>query len=250
MQDANPRVEAVAVTAGRIVALGTLAEIEPLRGPATVQVDLAGRTLLPGFFDPHGHLTMGGIQALSANVLAPPDGNVIDIPSLLQTVQDRAASNADLVAKSRLIIGFGYDPTQPAEPRGPTKEELETISTELPVLIVHQSGHLGAVNARAPEIAGHTAETPNPRGGVIQRVPCSTEPPGILEETAFIGIVPKLLGNIGADGFLPLAEAGQGCGPLSAIPPRKWGVPTRRSTACCAGAPPRQSTDGPTAAPC
>ena len=208
MDDAQPRVEAVAVTGGRIVAAGALAEIEALAGPATQRIDLGGRAMLPGFFDPHGHMTFGGLQALSANVLAPPDGEVTDIASLLKTVKDWAEANAEMTAKAKLIVGFGYDQSQLAELRGPTKEELDTISTDLPVFLVHQSGHMGAFNSKALDIVGYTADTPNPPGGVIQRKHGTTEPLGILEEMAFFEAAPKLLGNVGPQGMLALAEAG------------------------------------------
>jgi len=208
MEDATPRVEAVAVTGGRIVAAGTLAEVEALAGPATQRVDLAGRAMLPGFFDPHGHMVAGGIQALSANMLPPPDGGVTDIASLLKTVKDWAEANADRIAAAKIIMGFGYDPSQMAEHRGPTKEELDGISTDLPVAIIHQSGHMGAYNSKALEIMGITADTPNPPGGVIHRKPGTNEPSGILEESAFFASIPTLLGNVGPSGMLALAEAG------------------------------------------
>jgi predicted amidohydrolase YtcJ len=208
MDDANPRVEAVAVTGGRIIAAGSLSEIEALAGPETQRIDLDGRAMLPGFFDPHGHMVAGGIQALSANVLAPPDGEVTDIASLLQTVKDWAEANADMTAAARIIIGFGYDQSQLAELRGPTKEELDGISTELPVLIIHQSGHMGALNSKALELVAYSAATPNPPGGVINRKDGSDEPSGIIEEAAFFGALPALLGNVGPTGMLALAEAG------------------------------------------
>jgi predicted amidohydrolase YtcJ len=71
MDDTRPRVEALAVKSGRILALGPLTDILKLKGEGTRMVDLGGRTLLPGFVDPHGHVTGGGIQAMSANMLSP-----------------------------------------------------------------------------------------------------------------------------------------------------------------------------------
>jgi len=208
IDDANPRVEAVAVKGGRIIQAGSASDVMKLKAGDTTMVDLGGRAMLPGFFDPHGHMTFGGLQALSANVLAPPDGEVTDIASMLETVKAWAAANADMTAKAKIIVGFGYDQSQLAELRGPTKEELDTISTELPVFLVHQSGHMGAFNSKALEIVGYTASTPNPPGGVIQRKPGTNEPLGILEETAFFEAAPKFLGNVGPDGLLALAEAG------------------------------------------
>ncbi len=87
MDDSAMRAEAVAEAGGRIVAVGPKADVMKLKGPRTELIDLQGRTLLPGFIDPHGHMVVGGLQALSANLLAPPDGKVTDIPGLLQTMR-------------------------------------------------------------------------------------------------------------------------------------------------------------------
>jgi predicted amidohydrolase YtcJ len=75
-------------------------------------------------------------------------------------------------------------------------------------VVVHQSGHFGALNSKALEIVGYTADTKDPDGGVIQRKPGTTEPNGVLEETAWIGVAPKLLSNIGPIGMRVMAEAG------------------------------------------
>lgn len=99
-----------------------------------------------------GQVMTGGLQALAANMLAPPDGEVTDIAGLLKTLKDWAEANKDLVGKAKLILGFGYDQSQLKELRAPTKEELDTISKELPV-VVYQSGHFGALDSKALEIA-------------------------------------------------------------------------------------------------
>jgi predicted amidohydrolase YtcJ len=208
MNDNAMRAEAVAVKDGRILAVGKQDDVLATKGEKTEIIDLGGRALLPGFVDAHGHVMMGGLQALAANMLAPPDGKVTDIAGLLQTLKDWADANKETVTKAKLILGFGYDQSQLKELRAPTKEELDTVSTEFPVVVVHQSGHFGALNSKALEIAGYTSETKDPEGGVIQRKPATTEPNGVLEETAWIGVVPKLLGNIGPAGMRVLAEAG------------------------------------------
>ena len=69
----QPTAEAVAVKDGRIIAVGDLTEIMTRQGGGTEIFDLDGRTMLPGFIDSHGHVVFGGLQALSANMLAPPD---------------------------------------------------------------------------------------------------------------------------------------------------------------------------------
>lgn len=208
MNDAAMRAEAVAEKGGRIIAVGATDVVMALRGPETDVIDLAGRTMIPGFIDPHGHIVLGGLQALSANMLPAPDGPGNSIPALQQTLRDWIAANADAVAKTNLIVGFGYDNAQLVELRHPTRDDLDAVSTDVPVILVHQSGHLAAVNSKALELAGVTAESPDPPGGVIRRREGSNEPDGVLEETAMAANVVPLLSGIGADGFKELARSG------------------------------------------
>ena len=208
MNDAVPRVEAVAVAGGRIVAVGAAADLLATKGTATRVVDLEGKALLPGFVDAHGHVTGGGMQALSANLLAPPDGTVDDIAALQAALRRWAEQNAAAVAKVRLILGFGYDNAQLAELRHPTREDLDAVSTDVPVLVLHQSGHIVAANSKALEEGGITADMPDPDGGVIRRLPGSREPDGVLEETAAFPLLLRLVSRIGAEGALTFARAG------------------------------------------
>jgi len=208
MNDKAMRAEAVAVANGKILAVGKLGDVMRLKGPGTKLVDLGGRTLVPGFVDAHGHIVIGGLQALSANLLAPPDGKVQDIASLQQTLRDWMEKNAAAVEKTKFIIGFGYDNAQLKELRHPTREELDAVSKDIPVLIVHQSGHLATVNSAMLKEMGYDAGSKDPAGGVIQRKPGSTEPNGTLEETAFFGAMPVVLGRIGPEGLKIFAREG------------------------------------------
>lgn len=208
MNDASMRVEAVAERGGRIVAVGSRATVMKLKGPKTQSIDLAGRTMLPGFVDAHGHMFVGGVQALSANLLAPPDGNVKDIASLQKVVREWMAANDAAVKKVGLILGFGYDNASLAEHRHPNRDDLDRISTEVPILLWHQSGHMVAVNSKALELTSMTADTPDPAGGVIQRRPGSKEPNGVFEETAAFPVLMKLLTRVGPEGAKTFARAG------------------------------------------
>ncbi|MFC3615229.1 amidohydrolase [Lutimaribacter marinistellae] len=207
IDDAIPRPEAVAVKDGRILAIGDLSELASHRGPETQGFDLAGRAMLPGFVDSHGHVVFGGLQALSANLLAPPDGTARDIASLQRELSDWAAANADAVEQLGLIIGFGYDNAQLAELRHPTRDDLDAVSSDLPILIVHQSGHLGVANSKALELAGITATTTAPPGGVIRK-DAQGEPNGVLEEYAFFAVLAPMLASLGEDGLRTFAQAG------------------------------------------
>ncbi|MFE3110323.1 amidohydrolase [Kitasatospora indigofera] len=179
--------EAVAVKDGRIVHVGDRARaIADWQGPGTRLRDLEGRALLPGFIDAHGHLTGTGLQATIANLLPGPDGEVTDIASLQAKLREFAAG--EVGGRSEWVIGFGYDDSMLAGKQHPTRQELDEVSRDRPVLAVHQSFHLGAVNSRGLELLGYDAGTPDPRGGVIRREdearPHGT-PNGVLEESAF-----------------------------------------------------------------
>jgi len=208
MNDKAMRAEAVAVANGRILAVGRASEVMKLKGPATQLVDLQGRTLLPGFVDAHGHVMMGGLQALSANLLAPPDGGVTDIAGLQRTLREWMAANPAAVNEVKLVIGFGYDDAQLKEQRHPTRDELDAVSMDVPLIVVHQSAHLSALNSKALEAVGYSAATPNPEGGVIRRREGSQEPNGVLEEVAHINAISKLLPAVGAKGMKVFAREG------------------------------------------
>ncbi len=208
MNDQAMRAEAIAVADGRIVAVGSRADVMRTRGPQTRMIDLNGRTMLPGFVDAHGHVLMGGLQAVSANLLAPPDGEVRDIASLQQTIRDWAKANEAAVRSANLMFGFGYDNAQLKELRHPTRDDLDAVSKDVPLIIVHQSGHIGALNSKALEMAGITAASKNPEGGVIRRREGSDEPDGVLEELAFFAALGKILPTVGPSGFKTFAREG------------------------------------------
>lgn len=207
IDDTAPRAEAVAVKGDRIIAVGKLSDMDSLRGETTALFDLDGRTMLPGFVDSHGHVVMGGLQALSANLLAPPDGDVTDIASLQATLSGWVKDNAKAIGKINVIVGFGYDNAQLAELRHPTRDDLDAVSEEIPIIIVHQSGHLGVANSKALEMAGIDAKSENPPGGVIQR-DADGVPNGVLEEYAFFPALIKNLAGLGEGGLLEFTRAG------------------------------------------
>ena len=191
VDDAHPQAEAVAVKGGKILRVGTRAEVEALKGPATVVQDLGGKTLLPGFIDAHGHLSGVGLQAVSANLLPPPDGRNDSIPALQATYREWMASSP-IPKTYGVIIGFGYDDSQLREQRHPTSADLDKVSTDLPVYAIHQSGHLGVANSKALAMIGVTADSVDPPGGHIQRKPGSKAPNGVLEENAHFAALVKL----------------------------------------------------------
>lgn len=209
MEGDTPRyAEALAVADGKILYVGDESGAAALVGAATRRVDLQGRTLLPGFIDAHGHVWNTGFQALAANLLPPPDGEGRDIASLISITRDWAANNEPAIRKIGWIIGFGYDDAQLEERRHPTADDLDQVSSTVPVLFLHQSTHLGAMNHKALELVGYSAETPDPAGGVIRRVAGSNVPDGVLEEMALFAPLFATLADLDNEANVAIARAG------------------------------------------
>ena len=208
MSDNQPRAEAVAVAGGKVLAVGSSQEVMKLQGNETQLNDLNSQTMIPGFVDAHGHVLMIGLQALSANMLPAPDGQVNDIEALQRTLKTWANANEGVVEKVNLIIGFGYDNAQLKELRHPTAEDLDQVSKDIPVYVIHQSGHIGVGNSSAMEIVGFNSDSENPPGGVIRRKAGSKEPNGVMEETPHFMALIKLLSAVDAKGAQTMFEAG------------------------------------------
>lgn len=184
--DANNRiVEALAVRADRIEAVGSTGEIMALAEEGAEVVDLAGRTLLPGFIDAHGHFPGSGQKVIAADLGSPPVGTVTTMAELLAALRQRA----EQTPPGEWVSGFNYDDTLLVEQRHPTRAELDAVSSDHPVVATHVSGHLLVANSLALAAVGIDAATPDPEGGVIGRIPGSDEPNGLLEETARLGIM-------------------------------------------------------------
>lgn len=207
VDDRHPEAEAIVVRDGRIAFVGT--RTAALRfSPQAQQIDLQGHTLTPGFIDAHGHVSGVGLQALSANLLPAPDGEGNSIPAL-QKIMRKFRAHPSTPEGYKVLIGFGYDDSQLVEQRHPTRQDLDAIATDIPIILMHQSGHLGAYNSKALEMAGITADTPNPPGGVIRREAGSNIPDGVLEESAHNIALAKLMPAMTAEQSLAMLEAGQ-----------------------------------------
>ena len=167
--------EALAVRDGKILAVGTRAEVDKAAGAGATQVDLAGKTLVPGFIDTHGHMVYFGKNLMDADLVGTAD---------LAELLARLTKHAETVPEGAWIVGFGYKAAGLAENRTPTAAELDQVSATRPVMIVDSSGHLGSANSVLLKLAGVTADTPDPEGGNFTRKPGSREPLGPMEETA------------------------------------------------------------------
>lgn len=187
-------VEALAVREGKILATGSLADVEVAAGAYVTKIDLAGNTLLPGFYDAHSHTLMAGESYLtSVQLNSPPTGTIKNMGELVAALSERAA----VTEPGAWVIGKNYDDGELAEKRHPTKEDLDKVSTELPVVITHFSAHNLVANSKALELAGITADTPDPEGGQIGRNPDGT-PNGQMWELA-MGLITTLQPSITHD---------------------------------------------------
>lgn len=185
-------VEAVVQREGQIIFTGTKADALAQFEDKAELVDLEGKTMLPGFIDGHGHVFNVGLQAASASLLPSPDGDGNSVEALQKILKNWISENQDFIKTTGWVIGFGYDDSQ--LDRYPTKEDLDAVSTDVPIYIIHQSGHLSVVNSKGLEMAGYTAATKDPKGGKIRRISGTQEPNGVLEEVAhFMVLITKIL---------------------------------------------------------
>ena len=174
--------EAVAVSNGRISAVGTDAEIRGLTGSKTKTVDLKGRTVLPGFVESHCHPFIAGSAIVSYVDCSTPPNNSID------DVVKRLSAKAEETEKGKWIRGMGYDDTGISDNRHLTRQDLDRASTEHPITISHISGHLNYANSLALKTVGISKSTPDPEGGKIARDD-NGEPTGVLLEQGVLQLM-------------------------------------------------------------
>ncbi len=180
--------QAVAVRGELIAAVGSDADIRKLADAHTKVMDLKGKTMLPGLIDAHSHFPGSGTTALfSVDLSGAPLGNVNSIDELVAALHKRALTTP----KGEWIHGNGYDQTLLKEMRHPTRYDLDKASTDHPIFIGHASGHLGVANSLALKLAGITKDTPQPKGGVIEKDPTTGEPDGLFKECG--GMVSRLI---------------------------------------------------------
>jgi predicted amidohydrolase YtcJ len=177
MDPRRPQAQALAARSGRIVALGSNAELQSLRGPSTETIDACGATVLPGLIDAHGHFGhVARSMAAAVDCRTPPVGSIADI-------LDRAAERARAVAPGTWILlqGTTFQDELIADRRFPTPAELTAVSAEHPI-VYRSSLHHVVANRRALADAGIDAATVEPPGAHIERDPASGEPTGVLAE--------------------------------------------------------------------
>lgn len=156
----GPPAEAVAVADGRVLFVGAKAEAEALKGPGTQVVDLAGAALYPGFVDSHAHLLGIGMRELTLNLEGV--GSVEELVDII-------AANVAETRPGETIYGRGWIETGWPEARFPSRDDLDPVSPDNPVVLYRADGHAALANSAALDAAGVDDATPDPEGGRIDR---------------------------------------------------------------------------------
>lgn len=162
VDEKNRIVEAVAVKENRIAAVGSNQEIRQYITGDTKVIDLQGRSLLPGFIDSHIHLTIYGTNLLGVSCIEPHVKSLEDIFVELR-------KKAQETPNGEWVRAWGFNEQKLAEGRYPTKEELDDISTEHPIVVIRTCNHTSIVNSKALEVANIGKDAPDPEGGIIER---------------------------------------------------------------------------------
>lgn len=206
MQGDSPEyAESLVEQDGKIVFIGSKEEAEEKYGQSQM-MDLEGKTLLPGFIDGHAHFDNFAAQAIGAQILPPPDAGAKDIPTMIQILKDW--NTPENRALTGWIFGLGFDDSVLEENRFPTKHDLDKVSTEFPIMIIHISAHFVVVNSLGLEKLGIDASTKDPEGGIIRREE-NNEPNGVLEELAAFPYMLKVLTPASTEAADRFFEAGQ-----------------------------------------
>jgi predicted amidohydrolase YtcJ len=182
MDAADTVVQAVAIRDGLILKTGADQTLRALTGPQTQVIDLRGRTLTPGLVDAHTHPQLMGVYGRLIS-FSPPE---------VKSIQDLKHKLADVVHKTawgNWIWGISQFQAL-SDGRIPNRQDLDAVSREHPVWIMHQGGHFGVANSLALKMANVNANTPNPTGGVIERDPKGA-PTGVIYNIQAMDLILK-----------------------------------------------------------
>ncbi len=158
--DAAPTAEAVAISDGVILAVGSRTLIEKSAGGNVTTIDLGGAVMFPGFVDAHAHLLGIGMRELTLNLEGV--GSIAELVSIV-------AANVQHAGEGETVYGRGWIETGWPEGRMPTRDDLDPASGLTPVILRRADGHAVVVNTAALDAVGIDDETPDPEGGKIER---------------------------------------------------------------------------------
>jgi predicted amidohydrolase YtcJ len=156
----QPRAQAVAIANGRFFAVGSNSDVLNLADPGVRKIDLAGKTVLPGFIDAHCHPSSAGVDMVIAVDC--------DLPSIA-AIQSALRARAAKTPPGQWVFGSKYDDTKGAEGRMLTRADLDAAVPDQPVAVMHRGGHTTFYNSAAFRIAKIDEKTPDPPGGKFDR---------------------------------------------------------------------------------
>jgi len=176
IKNKGDRAQAIAIKGHTILAVGSNDEVKKYIGTNTKMIDLAGRTVIPGFNDVHQHpAPIYPFEAVYATVELD---TVSSMKNLIALLKRKAA----ITPKGMLIRGVGYNETKLGGQ--PIRDSLDKASTDHPILISHVSGHLSAANSFLMRLNSIDETVKDPPGGAFERYHATNKPDGICKETA------------------------------------------------------------------
>lgn len=184
--------EAILVRDGLIRLVGSLNDIVSQADKKAEKINLNKKCLMPSFIDAHSHFVMNGQMSLFADL-----SGCQSFEDIIDTLKSYQKENS--LTTEDVLIGFGYDHNFLKENVHPDKRILDQVSTDIPIFVLHISGHLACANSMALKLSQITAGTLNPPGGRIGRLEDGREPNGYVEEAAMQLIQPALMPRIKAD---------------------------------------------------
>ena len=187
VNDQAPQAQAIAVSAGKILAIGSNSDVMNLASAGSQKIDLGMKTVLPGFIDAHSHPAMAGVMHLRM-----VDCDLRSIAAIEQALRERAAKTP----AGEWVLGFKYDDTKTSDGRPLTIGDLDAALPDHPVQIEHRGGHTVYCNSLAFQKAGITDKTPDPPGGKIDHDPATGRLSGRAAESAralFDKVIPNRL---------------------------------------------------------
>lgn len=183
MDDRKPCVNAVLTEQGRILDNGNYEDLLERARPDVCRADLQGNVMMPGFIDPHSHFT-----ACASHTMEVDLSGADSLDEIVRRV--RSFINEQKVPRGQWVQAAGYDHNSLAEGTHPRRRVLDQASPENPLIVKHQSCHMGSFNTMALNLLGVTAETEAPQGGMIEKE--DGLPTGYMEENAFLEFQNKI----------------------------------------------------------
>ena len=184
MDPVLPRCQALAIKGGRFLAVGSNADVLGLGGNGARVLDLQGKTVLPGFIDAHTHVMSSGTRHV-----AQEDCDLRSVGEIQEALKLRARGTP----AGRWVLGFKFDDTKTTEQRFLTLQDLDAVSTEHPIMVAHQAGHVYIFNSKGLAEAGFSKDTPDPAGGRLGREPETGELNGLVYGGAIYRVLREVI---------------------------------------------------------